>query len=90
MRPSPQLIARAALCVATGVSLSLFLRDVMGAFVAGDLFGEPSGGGTDRDKLRDEVTHFIEEYDGLDEEALDDLLTELIVMPYPTKEGQDS
>jgi hypothetical protein len=89
MRPSTRLIARAVLSVTTGVSLSLFLRNVMAAFLAADLFGESSSGGTDEDKLRDEVAHFVEEYDELDDEALDDLLTAFIVTPYPTKEAQD-
>jgi hypothetical protein len=80
MRPSTQSIARVALCVATGVPLSLFL------FFRVD---------TDKDRLREEelreeVAHLIEEYDDLDDEALDDLLTEFIVRPYPTQEAQDS
>jgi hypothetical protein len=40
--------------------------------------------------LREEVEHFIEEYEGLDEDALDELLIALMVRSYPTKEGQDS
>jgi hypothetical protein len=45
---------------------------------------------TDKDRLREEVEHFVEEYDGLDEDALDQLLIALMVRSYPTKEGQDS
>jgi hypothetical protein len=45
--------------------------------------------GTDKDKLREEVEHLIEEYGGLDDEALDELLTAFIVTPYPTREGQN-
>jgi hypothetical protein len=44
---------------------------------------------TDDNKLREEVEHFIEEYEELDDEGLDDLLIAFIVKPYPTKEGQD-
>jgi D-mannonate dehydratase len=45
--------------------------------------------GADRDKLREEVLHLIEEYDRLDDEALDELLTAFIEKPYPTQEGQN-
>jgi hypothetical protein len=90
MRPSTQLIARAALCVATGVPLSLFLCNVSGAFAAVALARGVLKVDTDKDKLRDEVMHFIEEYDDIDDEALDDLLIEFIVTPYPTREGQDN
>jgi hypothetical protein len=44
----------------------------------------------DEDKAREEVEHFIEEYDELDDEAIRGLITAFIMKPYPTKEGQDS
>jgi hypothetical protein len=44
----------------------------------------------DKDRLREEVEHFVEEYEGLDDDALDQLLIALMVRSYPTKEGQDS
>lgn len=44
---------------------------------------------TDKDKLREEVEHFIEEYEGLDQDALDELLIAMMLRSYPTKEGQD-
>jgi hypothetical protein len=85
-----QLIARAALCVATGVPLSILLRNISRPFVAVALVQGVFSVDTDKNKLRDEVTHFIEEYDDIDDEALDDLLIEFLVTPYPTREGQDN
>jgi hypothetical protein len=46
--------------------------------------------GRDKDRLREEVEHFIEEYDQLDDDALDHLLVVFMRRAYPTKEGQDS
>jgi hypothetical protein len=46
--------------------------------------------GTDKNRLREEVEHFIDEYDNLDDDALDHLLIALMLRSYPTKEGQDS
>jgi D-mannonate dehydratase len=54
-----------------------------------DSFGEFSGGGTEKDKVREEVEHFIEEYDELDEEDLQILLTVFILRTYPTRDAQD-
>jgi hypothetical protein len=90
MRPSRHLIARAALRLATAVRMSGLLWNVVGAFVVADLVRGALRLGPGKDRLREEVAHFIEEYDGLDDEALDDLLTAFIVRPYPTRAGQDS
>jgi hypothetical protein len=84
-------MARAALRVATAVPMSLFLWNVVGAVVVmTDAVRGVLRVGPDKDRLREEVAHFIEGYDELDDEALDDLLTAFIVRPYPTQAGQDS
>jgi hypothetical protein len=43
-----------------------------------------------KDQLREEVQHFFKKYRDLDDEALSALLSALILLSYPTKEGQDS
>jgi hypothetical protein len=45
--------------------------------------------GEDKNKLREEVEHFIEEYDELDDERLEDLLITLLLKPYPSRLAQD-
>jgi hypothetical protein len=70
--------------------LSLFLGNAIGAFVVAEVVRGVFRVDRDKDRLREEVAQFLDDYDGLDDEALDDLLTVFLVRTYPTQQGQDN